>query len=60
MADALVRVARAVQLVGAQVVFTGIRRDVAQALVDIRADLGGVVTRSTVQSGIAFAMAGRR
>ncbi|MDI3289035.1 PAS domain-containing protein [Polyangium sp. 15x6] len=60
VADALVQVARAVQLVGADVVFTGIRRDVAQALVDIQANLGGVVTRSTVQSGIAFAMARRR
>jgi anti-anti-sigma factor len=56
VADALVRAARAAQLVGARVVFTGVRRDVAQALVALQADLGGVVTRATVQSGIAFAM----
>ncbi|MDI1449556.1 STAS domain-containing protein [Polyangium sp. 6x1] len=57
VADALVRAARAVQLLGAKVVLTGVRRDVAQTLVEIQADLGGIVTRSTVQSGIAFAMA---
>lgn len=57
VADALVRSARAVQLLGAKVVLTGVRRDVAQTLVEIQADLGGIVTRSTVQSGIAFAMA---
>ncbi|WP_170319910.1 STAS domain-containing protein [Polyangium spumosum] len=60
VADALVRAARAVQLLGAKVVFTGIRRDVAQALVALQADLGGVVTRATVQSGIAHAMNGGR
>ncbi|WP_170319911.1 STAS domain-containing protein [Polyangium spumosum] len=60
VADALVRAARAVQLVGARVVFTGIRRDVAQALVGLQADMGGVVTRATVQSGIAFAMSASR
>ncbi|MDC3960154.1 PAS domain-containing protein [Polyangium jinanense] len=57
VADAFVRAARAVQLLGAKVILTGVRRDVAQTLVEIQADLGGIVTRSTVQSGIAFAMA---
>ncbi|MDI1478656.1 PAS domain-containing protein [Polyangium sp. y55x31] len=60
VADALVQAARAVQLLGAKVVLTGVRRDVAQTLVEIHADLGGIVTRSTVQSGIAFAMAAAR
>jgi len=60
VADALVRAARAAQLLGARVIFTGVRRDVAQALVALQADLGGVVTRATVQSGIAFAMSAER
>lgn len=56
VAAALVRAARAVKLLGADVVLTGIRPDVAQALVSLDLDLGGIVTRSTLQSGIAFAM----
>lgn len=54
-ADALIRAARAVQLLGAQVFLTGIRPDVAQTLVGIDADLGGIVTCSTLQAGIARA-----
>lgn len=54
-ADALIRAARAVQLLGAQVILTGIRPDVAQTLVAIDAALGGIVTCSTLQAGIARA-----
>ncbi|MCY1062764.1 hypothetical protein [Nannocystis sp. SCPEA4] len=35
---------------------TGIRAEVAQALVGLGVDLGNIVTRGTLQSGIAFAM----
>lgn len=56
----LVQAARGVQLLGPQVVFTGIRRDVAQTLVDIQANLGGIMTRGTLESGISFAMGGQR
>lgn len=59
VANALVRAAQAVKLLGAQVVLTGLRPEVAQTLVGMGADLGGIVTRSTLQSGIAYAMAGR-
>ncbi|MDI3284582.1 PAS domain S-box protein [Polyangium sp. 15x6] len=55
-ADALLRAARAVRLLGAEVVLTGIRAEVAQALIGLGVDLGNIVTRSTLQSGIAFAM----
>lgn len=55
IAGAFVSAARAVQLLGAQVVLTGIRAEVAQALVKLQADLRGIVTRATLQSGIAFA-----
>lgn len=57
VAAALVQAARAVQLLGAQVVLTGIRPDVAQRLVALGTDLSGIVTRGTLQSGIAYAMA---
>lgn len=54
-ADALIRAARAVQLLGAQVILTGLRPDVAQTLVAIDAALGGIVTCGTLQAGIARA-----
>jgi PAS domain S-box-containing protein len=56
VANALVRAAQAVKLLGAQVVLTGIRPEVAQTLVGLGVDLSGIVTRSTLQSGIAFAL----
>jgi rsbT co-antagonist protein RsbR len=37
-------------------VLTGIRPEVAQTLVTIGADLGRIVTRGTLQAGIAYAM----
>jgi rsbT co-antagonist protein RsbR len=55
VADALVRAAQAVKLLGAQVVLTGIRPEVAQTLVGLGADLASIVTRSSLQSGIAYA-----
>ncbi|WP_437874696.1 STAS domain-containing protein [Sorangium sp. So ce513] len=54
-ASALLQVAQAVRLLGAQVVLTGIRPEVAQAIVGLGIDLTGIVTRRDLQSGIAFA-----
>lgn len=48
---------RAVRLLGAEVVLTGIRPEIAQTLVNLGIDLSGIVTRSTLQSGVAYAMA---
>lgn len=56
VANGLLRAAMAAQLLGAQVVLTGIRPVVAQTLVSMGIDLQGIVTRSTLQRGIAFAM----
>jgi len=55
VANALLRAAQAVKLLGAQVVLTGIRPEVAQTLVGLGADLSGIVTRSSLQSGISYA-----
>jgi anti-anti-sigma regulatory factor len=55
VADALIRAAQAVKLLGAQVVLTGIRPEVAQTLVGLGTDLRGIVTRSSLQGGIAYA-----
>jgi PAS domain S-box-containing protein len=59
VANALLRAAQAVKLLGARVVLTGIRPEVAQTLVGLGLDLGGIITHATLQSGIAFALAGR-
>jgi anti-anti-sigma regulatory factor len=56
VADALVRAAKGARLLGAQVVLTGIRPEVAQTLVTLGTDLQGVLTLSTLEAGIRFAM----
>jgi rsbT co-antagonist protein RsbR len=55
VANALLRAAQAVKLLGARVVLTGIRPEVAQTLVSLGTDLSGITTRSSLQSGIAYA-----
>ncbi|WP_437999469.1 response regulator [Sorangium sp. So ce185] len=56
VSEALVRAARAVRLLGARVVITGIRPEVARELVALGAEMTGMVTQSTLQDGIAYAM----
>ena len=55
VANALVRAAQSVKLLGASVVLTGIRPEVAQTLVGLGANLSNIITRGTLQSGIAYA-----
>ena len=56
VANALIRAARAARLLGAQVILTGIQPQIAQTLVQLGADLNGIVTHSNLKSGIAFAL----
>jgi anti-anti-sigma regulatory factor len=56
VANALVRAAQAVKLLGAGVVLTGIRPEVAQTLVGLGVDLRGIATLGTLQSGVALAL----
>jgi anti-anti-sigma factor len=56
VAQALVSAARAVRLLGAQVMLTGIQPQIAQTLVHLGVDLGGITTRSSLQSGIVDAL----
>ncbi|MCK6589317.1 MAG: PAS domain-containing protein, partial [Polyangiaceae bacterium] len=56
VAEGLLRAARAGQLLGAEIVLTGIQPGAAQTLVALGIDLGRIVTRGTLQDGIAFAL----
>lgn len=60
IANAFVRAALAVQLLGAQVVLTGIGPEIAQTLVQLGSDLRGLQTRGTFQDGIAYALNRRK
>jgi len=56
VASALLRAAQAVKLLGAQVMITGIRPEVAQTIVGMGADMSSVMTHGSLQSGIAYAL----
>ncbi|WP_437339040.1 PAS domain S-box protein [Sorangium sp. So ce394] len=55
VASALLRAVRATRLIGAQVVLTGIRAEVARTMTALDIELGGVVTCGTLKDGIAYA-----
>jgi rsbT co-antagonist protein RsbR len=59
VANALIRAAVSVQLLGARVMLTGIRPEVAQTLVGLGVDLRGINAYGTLSSAIATAMAKR-
>ncbi len=56
VAGVLVRAAQTVRLLGAEVVLTGIRPGVAQTLVGLGVELGGLVTRKDLRSGVEYAL----
>lgn len=57
VAGAIVHAAKAARLLGAEVVLTGICPQVAQALIELDANLDGIVTCGSLQSGIVHATA---
>ncbi|HEU4326526.1 MAG TPA: PAS domain-containing protein [Roseiflexaceae bacterium] len=56
VANVLLQAAQAVKLLGAEVVLTGIRPEVAQTLVGLGVNLGGIVTHGTLKTGIDYAL----
>ncbi|WP_170319970.1 STAS domain-containing protein [Polyangium spumosum] len=56
VAGALVRIAHAARLLGAQMVLSGIRAEVARTLVEVGADFSGIVTCANLQASITYAL----
>ncbi len=56
VANMLIQAARAVRLLGARVILTGVGAEAAQSLVGLGADLEAIETRATLQDGIALAL----
>jgi anti-anti-sigma factor len=59
-AAVLLRCARAVGLLGAEMVLTGIRPDVAQTVIALGIEFGDLITRADLQAGIRYALNRRR
>jgi anti-anti-sigma regulatory factor len=57
VANSMMQAVRAAELMGCQVVLTGIRPEIAHTLVVLGVDLGEVVTLRNLQSGIEYAAA---
>ncbi|HEY1012389.1 MAG TPA: PAS domain-containing protein [Herpetosiphonaceae bacterium] len=56
VANTLIQAARAAGLLGAQVVLTGIRPEVAQTIVGLGIDLAAITTLASLESGVAYAL----
>ncbi len=56
VAQAFIQAAQAVRLLGAQVMLTGIQPQIAQTLVHLGVDLSSIITRGSLQAGIATAL----
>jgi rsbT co-antagonist protein RsbR len=52
----LIETLAAVRVLGTQTLLTGIRPEIAQTLVHLGIDLGGVVTRTSLSAGLRYAM----
>jgi len=52
VAHHLIQTMRAIKLMGATPIVTGIRPDIARALTNLNIDLGNVTTRSTLSEGL--------
>jgi rsbT co-antagonist protein RsbR len=57
IAQHLIQVTRAAQLIGTTVIMVGIRSDIAQTIVGLGVDLTNIVTLANLQAGIAYALA---
>lgn len=56
VAQVLIRVAQAVKLLGSQVMLTGIQPQIARTMVHLGVNLDDILTRRTLQTGVASAL----
>jgi anti-anti-sigma regulatory factor len=56
VANALILAAQGVRLLGAMPILVGIRAEVAETMVELGVDLRGIVTRSSLQEGLQYAL----
>lgn len=56
VANYIIQMARAVNLLGAQVVLVGIGAEIAQTIVQLGVELRNIITRSNLQAGIEYAL----
>ena len=56
IANYLLQAARAVRLLGSQIILVGISAEIAQTIVQLGIDLTGITTRANLQSGIEYAL----
>lgn len=56
VANALIQTSQGVRLLGATPVLAGIRATVAQTMVGLDVDLSEIITRATLQEGLAYAL----
>ncbi|MEO0294108.1 MAG: PAS domain-containing protein [candidate division WOR-3 bacterium] len=59
VADHLIKTAKAVQLVGAEAILTGIGVEIAQTIADLGIDLSGLKTLSTLREGLKYVVSKR-
>lgn len=56
VANYLLQIGKAVELLGAQVILVGISPEIAQTMVQLDIDMSTIVTRSNLQAGIEYAL----
>ncbi|MBN1694418.1 PAS domain S-box protein [candidate division WOR-3 bacterium] len=54
VADRLIRTAKAVRLVGAMAILTGVGVEIAQTIADLGIDMGGLKTMATLKDGLRY------
>ncbi|MCP1661453.1 MAG: STAS domain-containing protein [Methanocalculus sp. MSAO_Arc1] len=52
----ILKTSRAVKMLGSQMIFTGIKPEVAMTMVHLGIDLGEIITRATLQEGVEYAL----
>ncbi|MEO0294104.1 MAG: PAS domain-containing protein [candidate division WOR-3 bacterium] len=60
VADHLIRTAKAVRLVGAEAILTGIGVEIAQTIADLGIDLSGLKTLSTLREGLKYVISKKK